>query len=61
VDETQGETDELIGADEASRVLEVQPDRIDIMVAEGMLSAVEGPGGPQFRRAEVMALRQQGG
>jgi hypothetical protein len=52
--------DELIGAEEASALLEVAPDRIEVMVSEGLLTPV-GDGELQFSRAEVLATRELGG
>lgn len=56
--------DDLVGVEEASRLLEVAPDRVQVMVDEGMLTPVEGGGqgaGLRFERSEVLALRQLGG
>jgi hypothetical protein len=55
-----GAPDELIGVDEASTLLEVTPDRVEVMVEEGLLSPV-GDGPRRFRRAEVLAARELGG
>ena len=55
-----GAPDDLIGAEEASALLEVAPDRIAMMVSEGMLTPV-GDGELQFTRAEVIAARELGG
>jgi hypothetical protein len=55
-----GAPDELIGVEEASALLEVVPDRIEVMVSEGLLTPV-GEGALQFRRAEVLAARELGG
>ena len=52
--------DELIDAEAASELLEVTPDRIDVMVSEGLLTPV-GDGELRFSRAEVMATRELGG
>jgi hypothetical protein len=53
--------DDLIDADEASALLEVERARIDVMVAEGMLHPVGTTDPPRFSRAEVLALRELGG
>jgi hypothetical protein len=53
--------DELIGREEASSLLEVDAERFDAMVAEGMLDPVESDGDVRFSRAEVLALRELGG
>jgi hypothetical protein len=55
-----GAPDELIGAEEASALLEVAPDRIEVMVSEGLLTPV-GDGELRFLRAEVLATRELGG
>jgi hypothetical protein len=55
-----GASDEVVGIDEASALLEVTPDRIEVMVAEGMLTPV-GDGELRFARAEVLAARELGG
>ena len=55
-----GAPDDLIGAAEASALLEVAPDRIAVMVSEGMLTPV-GDGELRFSRAEVLAARELGG
>ena len=55
-----GAPDDLIGADEACVLLEVAPDRIEVMVSEGMLTVV-GDGELRFVRAEVLAVRELGG
>jgi hypothetical protein len=50
--------DDLLDADAAAEVLQVAGDRIEVMVEEGLLTP-EDDG--RFRRAEVEALRHQGG
>jgi hypothetical protein len=55
-----GAPGELIGVEEACALLEVLPDRIDVMVSEGMLTVV-GDGELRFARAEVLAIRELGG
>jgi len=55
-----GAPDELIGTDEASALLEVAADRVEVMVEEGILTPV-GEGERRFRRAEVLAARELGG
>ena len=54
-------TDDLITADEARTLLEVDADRFQAMVDEDMLSAVESENGTRYSRAEVLALRELGG
>jgi hypothetical protein len=41
-------------------LLEVTPDRVEVMVAEGMLTPL-GDGELRFARAEVLAARELGG
>ena len=55
-----GAPDDVVGVAEASRILEVAPDRIEVMVAEGMLTPL-GDGELTFARAEVLAARELGG
>jgi hypothetical protein len=49
--------DDLVDADEAAATLQVEPDRVAVMVDQGLLTPVDG----RFRRSEVEALRMQGG
>src|SRR2546429_271609 len=51
-----GAADEVVGVDEASALLEVTPDRIEVMVVEGMLTPLGGSE-LRFSRAEVLAAR----
>lgn len=51
---------DLIGAAEAAAVLEVEDDRLRVMVSEGLLTPVGGKDPTVFARAEVEALRQSG-
>jgi hypothetical protein len=53
--------DDLIDRDEACRILEVDSDRLDAMVEEGMLDTVGPADAARFSRAEVIALREAGG
>ena len=50
-----------VDADEAARILEVTPDRIPVLVDEGLLHPLEGAEGLRFDRAEVEAVRLIGG
>jgi hypothetical protein len=59
--ETSDPMREIVGATEASALLEVAEDRIPVMVEEGLLTPVASQGDLRFRRAEVLALRQLGG
>ncbi|MGN6695035.1 MAG: hypothetical protein ACTHN0_12750 [Aquihabitans sp.] len=52
--------DELVSREEAASILGVDAARIDAMVEEGMLTG-QGDGGQLVTRAEVEALRLQGG
>jgi hypothetical protein len=52
---------ELVGVEEAARLLEVAPDRVQVMVDEGLLVPEDGPGELRFPRGEVIALRELGG
>jgi len=62
MDDTAGgpEFDELLDDQAAAEVLEVAPDRIQVMVDEGMISPV-GESPRTFRRSELYALRESGG
>lgn len=61
-DAQTGDPNELIDAREASRLLEIPPERIQAMDDEGMLTPVEGGGDDlRFSRGEVIAARMQGG
>ena len=55
-----GTPDDLVGAEEAAGLLEVAPDRIEVMVAEGLLTPV-GDGELRLSRSEVLAARELGG
>jgi DNA-binding transcriptional MerR regulator len=52
--------DDLIDAAEASALLEVSPDRVDVLVEEGLLTPVGDGEQRQFRRSEVLAVRDLG-
>jgi hypothetical protein len=61
-DEIQsGEPNELLSIEEAARLLEVVPDRINIMIEEGLLVPADTAGEPRFPRGEVLAARELGG
>lgn len=55
-----GEGSELVGPEEAARLLEVGPAQVQAMIDEGLLTPV-GDGEPRSRRAEVLAVRGLGG
>jgi hypothetical protein len=52
---------ELIDAGEAARLLEVAPDRVQVMVDEGLLTPADDGVGVLFMRSEVEAIRLLGG
>jgi hypothetical protein len=53
--------DQFVTRDEVSEILAVTADRVDAMVEEGLLQPTEIDGETWFHRAEVEALRLQGG
>jgi hypothetical protein len=53
--------DEFVTRDEVSEILAVSADRIDAIVEEGLLQPAEIDGEIWYHRAEVEALRLQGG
>jgi hypothetical protein len=55
--------DDLIDTTEASELLDVAPDRLEVMVSEDMLTPVGGESSTawRFRRSEVLALKLAGG
>ena len=50
-----------VDADEAAGILEGTPDRIPVLVEEGLLHPVDGSDGQRFDRSEVEAVRLIGG
>ena len=52
---------DLVDLEEAARLLEVSPDRVMVLVEEGLLDAVTDAGDLRFDRGEVVALRELGG
>ena len=60
-----GEARDLVGVDEVCALLEVTPDRVQVMVEEGLLDPVEDPGEGagelRFERGAVIAVRELGG
>ncbi len=61
MDATPRPEDDLIDADEAAAVLGVDRSRIDVLVADELLTVSTEVGGtPRFRRAEVEAVRLAG-
>jgi hypothetical protein len=55
-----GGPDDLLDADEASALLEVAPDRVDVLVEEGLLTPLGDGEQRRFRRSEVLAVRDLG-
>lgn len=55
------EDKDLIDVDEAAHLLEVTPDRIMVLVEEGLLEPIGDNDEPRFGRGEVEALRELGG
>jgi hypothetical protein len=52
---------DLVGMDEVCALLEVTPDRVQVMVEEGLLDPVERDGEVRFERGAVIAVRELGG
>jgi hypothetical protein len=52
---------ETISLDEAAQLLEITPDRVQVMVEEGLLDPVPGDGPARFDPAQVRALHDLGG
>jgi hypothetical protein len=52
---------DLVGMDEVCALLEVTPDRVQVMVDEGLLDPVERDGELHFERGAVIAVRELGG
>lgn len=52
---------DMVDVEEAARLLEVTPDRIMVLLEEGLLEDVGGGDQPRFERQEVIALRELGG
>lgn len=52
--------DDTVDSDEASVLLEVPPDRIEVLVQEGLLTPLPDTEERRFRRAEVLAVRDLG-
>jgi hypothetical protein len=53
--------DDEVDAETAARMLDVAPDRIDVLVADGLLDPVPGRAERVFAVSAVAAVRQQGG
>lgn len=58
---TDRPADDVIGAEEASALLEVPAHQLEVLVDQGVLTPVDGTGTTGFSRAEVMAARLMGG
>jgi hypothetical protein len=52
---------DVVDAETAARMLEVTADRLDVLVADGLLDPVPGRTDRVFPVAAVLAVRQQGG
>jgi hypothetical protein len=52
---------DLVSFDEVCALLEVTPDRVQVMVDEGLLDPVERDGELHFERGAVIAVRELGG
>jgi len=52
---------DIVDMDEVCALLEVTPDRVQVMVEEGLLDPVEGEGELRFERGAVIAVRELGG
>jgi hypothetical protein len=52
---------DLVGIDDVCSLLEVTPDRVQVMVEEGLLDPVEGEDELRFERGAVIAVRELGG
>jgi hypothetical protein len=53
--------DDVVDPETAARLLEVTVDRLDVLVADGLLEPVPGRPDRVFPVDAVMAVRQQGG
>ena len=53
--------DETVDVTTAAGILEVQPEQIQAMVDEGLLTPLEGHDQPTFSTAEVHATKNLGG
>ena len=54
--------DDLVTAEQAAEILEVQVDRVHVMIEEGLLEPAGGDtSAPVFRRADVVAVDLLGG
>lgn len=59
---TDRPADDVIGAEEASALLEVPAHQLEVLVDQGVLTPVDDATGTTgFSRAEVMAARLMGG
>jgi hypothetical protein len=59
-DSSSEQPDDVIGVEEATALLEVTQDRVQVMIDGGLLNPVDGPGEPRFYRGEVIAARELG-
>ena len=58
---SDAKADDLIGREDACRLLEVAEPQLDAMIDEGLLSPVTGAQPQGFYRSQVIALREAGG
>lgn len=57
-----GASDDVISSEEAAEILGVGPEQVSAMVEEGLLISTDAADGSTgFRRADVEAVRLQGG
>jgi hypothetical protein len=59
--ETGWSPDDVVDAETAARMLEVTADRLDVLVADGLLDPVPDRPDRVFPVGAVLAVRQQGG
>lgn len=55
------ETPETVDVSAAAEILEVGPEQVEAMAAQGMLTPIQGGGGTVFDAAEVRAAKNLGG
>lgn len=57
----EGDPEELLDVDAASRLLDVPAEQVHAMSDQGLITARESADGPRFQRAELIAARDVGG
>jgi hypothetical protein len=60
-DRHSAQPNDLIGVEEASSLLEVTADQVQVLIEGGLLNPVGGSEDPRFYRGEVIAARELGG